>query len=79
MQPKRARGIAAGISSFLNWLSENGLSLDVCGSAMRAGDAKICQQQRGGFGLHRCTAICVQCELAVWHSVLLQSPHRAMA
>src|SRR5258708_21866175 len=68
MQPKRA-GNCGWYFKFLNWLSENGLSLDVCGRLCERVTPRSASSS-GGFGLHRCTAICVQCELAIWHSVL---------
>ena len=38
--------------------------------AVRACDAKICEQQRGGLGLHRTAAVRVQRKLTRWHLMI---------
>ena len=76
MQPKR-RGNCGWYFRVLNWLSENGLSLEVCGRLCERVtprhahglDPRVGQQQSGGLGLHWATATGMQRELAGRHVV----------
>jgi hypothetical protein len=53
----------------LKWLSENGLSLEVCGRLCERVTPRIGEQQGGCLGLHRAAAIGMQGELAWRHVV----------
>jgi len=66
MQPKQ-RGKRGWYFSVLKWLSENGLSFEVCG---RLCEREIGEQEGGGLGFHRPAAIGMQGELTGRHLVL---------